>query len=449
MTRVLLVCGDAVGRRMAGPAIRAVELGRVLAAAGHEVTVATPDVAGDADLGVVVRTLSDQVAADLAAGADVVVGQGWPLERWPVLRRAATLVVDLYDPYHLEGLVADSALPLAARRERHRGRMAALTAQLREGDLFLCAGDRQRDMWLGALSALGRVNADTYADDPTLRRLVDSVPFGVPAAPPAPRRRAIRDGFPAVLEGDCVLLWGGGLYDWFDPLTLVSAVALALPRAPGLRLVVNAAPHPSAAAEPMAMAVRTRALADELGLTGSHVLFNETWVPYEERADWLCDADVGVSTHLPHVETEFAYRTRMLDYLWAGLPILCTAGDVLADEVEHHWLGVTVPPEDTAELADAIVRLATEPALRREAGARARSRASERTWERVAAPLLRFCSAPSRAADRPATAVTEEATASAEPGGREAATAAARAVAEGIRAGWRSGVRRINDARRR
>jgi len=59
MTRVLLVCGDAVGRRMAGPAIRAVELGRVLAAAGHDVTVATPDLADTEGLGVAVTTLSD------------------------------------------------------------------------------------------------------------------------------------------------------------------------------------------------------------------------------------------------------------------------------------------------------------------------------------------------------------------------------------------------------
>ena len=40
-------------------------------------------------------------------------------------------------------------------------------------------------------------------------------------------------------------------------------------------------------------------------------------MPYDERADYLLDADVGVSTHFPHIETEFSFRTRILDYLWA------------------------------------------------------------------------------------------------------------------------------------
>src|SRR5664280_3299763 len=46
--------------------------------------------------------------------------------------------------------------------------------------------------------------------------------------------------------------------------------------------------------------------------------------PYTERSDHLLDADVGVSTHFDHVETEFSFRTRILDYLWTGLPIVAT-----------------------------------------------------------------------------------------------------------------------------
>jgi hypothetical protein len=34
-----------------------------------------------------------------------------------------------------------------------------------------------------------------------------------------------------------------------------------------------------------------------------------------------------VSTHYEHVETTFAFRTRILDYLWAGLPVVATGGD--------------------------------------------------------------------------------------------------------------------------
>ena len=61
----------------------------------------------------------------------------------------------------------------------------------------------------------------------------------------------------------------------------------------------------------------------------------------------LLEADVGVSTHFEHVETAFSYRTRILDYLWAGLPIIATQGDSLSRLVNQHDLGITVPAEDT------------------------------------------------------------------------------------------------------
>ena len=34
--------------------------------------------------------------------------------------------------------------------------------------------------------------------------------------------------------------------------------------------------------------------------------------------------------HLDHVETAFSFRTRVLDYLWASLPVVTTAGDAMA-----------------------------------------------------------------------------------------------------------------------
>ena len=89
---------------------------------------------------------------------------------------------------------------------------------------------------------------------------------------------------------------------------------------------------------------RPGALADELGLTGTHVFFNEDWVEYDDRQNYLLESDVGVSTHLDHVETAFSFRTRILDYLWAGLPVVSTAGDALADIIERPAPASRFPP---------------------------------------------------------------------------------------------------------
>ena len=88
----------------------------------------------------------------------------------------------------------------------------------------------------------------------------------------------------------------------------------------------------------MEMNARARALADDLGLTGTHVFFHE-WIDYDERQNFLLEADIGVSTHFDHVETAFSFRTRVLDYLWAGLPTVVTEGDVLAELITEHGRG--------------------------------------------------------------------------------------------------------------
>ena len=94
------------------------------------------------------------------------------------------------------------------------------------------------------------------------------------------------------------------------------------------------------------------------------MFFNEQWVAYDDRQNYLLEADIGVSTHFDHVETEFSFRTRILDYLWAGLPIVTTDGDSFADLIARTPLGLTVPPEDVDALEAALYRLLDDDELR-------------------------------------------------------------------------------------
>jgi glycosyltransferase involved in cell wall biosynthesis len=118
------------------------------------------------------------------------------------------------------------------------------------------------------------------------------------------------------------------------------------------------------------------------------VFFNDRWVPYAERADWLLEADCAVSTHIDHLETRFSFRTRLLDCFWAGLPIVCTRGDELASRVERDNLGATVPQRDPEALAEALGRVLQQG---RPAYADRLARASaDHVWPRVAEPMVRF-----------------------------------------------------------
>jgi hypothetical protein len=118
-------------------------------------------------------------------------------------------------------------------------------------------------------------------------------------------------------------------------------------------------------------------------------------VPYASRADFLLDADVAVSAHLDHLETRYSFRSRVLDYLWAKLPMVLTGGDVLADEVAKAGLGMAVGAGDETGMEEALGQLLSEPPPKERFAELVRAH----TWERAGAPLVEFCLEPWRAPD--------------------------------------------------
>jgi glycosyltransferase involved in cell wall biosynthesis len=397
--RIVVATPDTITAKMAGPAIRAWQIARALAAE-HEVRLLTTTLADLPGSPIPVEAVDDDGLAAAERWCDVLVFQGWLVHKRPFLLRSdKVLVADVYDPLHLEQLEQ-------GRDEGHRGRLlavqsatAVLNEQLLRGDFFLCASEKQRDFWLGQLSALGRVNPVTYDEDETLRSLISVVPFGVSETPPVRTRAAIKGVVPGIGPEDKVILWGGGIYNWFDPLTLLHAVDRLRARRPEVRLFFLGLKHPNPDIPEMRMAVAARQLSDRLDLTGTHVFFNEGWVDYEDRQNYLLDADVCVSTHLDHVETAMSFRTRILDYLWAGRPTVATSGDALAELIVARQLGLAVPAGDVGALEAALGSLLDDDDLRARMGANAAAAAADLTWPKVLAPLVEFCRAPRRAPD--------------------------------------------------
>lgn len=399
------MANDVVASRMAGPGIRCYELARQLSLAGHHVTVAGVE-ASDLESSPFASAprLSAEGMDTLVASQDAVILEGLALVQYPTLRTLnVPLIVDLYDPFPL-ALLQQEAHRAHADRKLEAERIGAALADLLDvGDFFLCASERQLDLWTGALLRAGRINPQTWDADNSLRKLIDVVPFGVSDLPAPPRAPGTRAAMGAdVAEDDLVLLWGGGIYNWFDPLTLVRAVGSLAAQLPHLKLVFMSMTHPQRGVPArMWMPARARELSDDLGLTDRQVIFHEGWVPYEERGAWLAAADCGVSTHYDHAETRYAFRTRMLDYLWAGLPIICSDGDFFADLVRDQELGWVVPPEDGGALAEAIQELAEAGTDLDAIRANVRRSAARMTWSHTAKPLLRYCAALNRAPDLP------------------------------------------------
>ena len=426
--RVLVVTGDPLTAKLAGPAIRALHLAEALAA-DHDVHLVSTSYADLERDDFPVTSCRPGLLHDDVAWADIVLFQGFLLAQAPwIADTDKVVVVDLYDPMHLEQLEQTRGRESALRERDLRSTVGALSDQLRRGDFFLCANEAQRHFWLGHLASVGRLNSRTHDADHSLRDLIAVVPFGLPAEPPVRTGSPIRGGaFPGIDASSRVILWGGGIYDWLDPVTLVRAVALLADRRDDVRLVFLGTSHPNPDVPEMRAHRPAQELATSLGLTGKYVFFNEGWVDFDERKDYLLDADVGVSTHFDSVEATFSFRTRILDYLWAGLPVVVTEGDTFATLVRERGVGLVVPPTDVEALAGALERCMFDEDFAARCREAARELAEELTWDRVVAPLVEFARSPRRAPDASLPAPAEVDVAGAQVW-RDRALAARRAV---------------------
>ncbi|MCM2315897.1 MAG: glycosyltransferase family 4 protein [Thermoanaerobaculia bacterium] len=374
MSRILLLCPEPLGHgQPAGVGIRFLEFARALLAEGHSVTILSAD--GGTVEGCAAAAISPAAIRDASRASDVAVLQGHVANEFVAHAAPIPLVVDLYDPYIVENLHYFDERGEQVFVHDH----ATLLRSLRQGDFFLCASEAQRFFYLGMLISLGRLNPVAYRDDRNAGNLLAVAPFGVPPPREIPPRRL-----------DEAALLFGGIYDWYEPLVAIEAVAIARKRISGLTLSFNR--HPNALLTPQSKAAEAERHVREKGYD-SFVTF-EQWTPYEERAAFFDRFAASILTFPRSIETDLALRTRILDYLWAGLPVITSPGRGTDEIILRHRAGVVVDSNDPAEFAKAIVDLLTDRDRVAAMVAGAATFASENQWARTVAPLLDFCRNP-------------------------------------------------------
>lgn len=398
---VMLVTLEPISRAMAGPAIRCLEMGKQLASE-FKVTLASPVRVDAQDLlaepaNVSIKTgMGKSAMVTEAMRNDILIIQSNVLRPFPRLAELGKyLVVDLYDPYLFSVLVQykhEKVAVDASYRLMHQ----VLEKHMSSCDFSICASERQRDYWIGRFCALGKLTPEVYDIDSSLRKLIDVVPFGLPEEAPVRSGKGIRGVVEGIGDHDPLLVWGGGIWDWFDPLTVIKAVAEVRQQVPKIRLYFMGMKSPNPKVPLMKMAVDAQQLAQQLDLTGKNVFFGESWVSYEDRVNYLLDADIAVSAHFDLVETRFSFRTRILDYLWAGLPVLSTGGDQLTETIDAREAGFALPYNDTNAWREVILRLCLDPTERERCSKQAKALAKEYTWDKTCRALIDYCKSPHR-----------------------------------------------------
>lgn len=362
MTRILLVCPEPLGHQHpAGIGIRFLEMAKVLRADGHAVTLMSRD------------EITPQALADSSAAADVAVVQGHVANDFFAHARTIPTVIDLYDPFIIENLHYYSSRGAEVFTHDH----ATLMSSLMRGDLFLCASEAQRLFYAGLLLAVGRLNPILFESDPKLQSLIVLAPFGVQP----PRNPAVRDlAKPRVLFG--------GIYDWYDPILAIEAVALARRTVPDMTLTFNAHPNPSMT--PQGRAREAMSYVKDKGLE-SYVHF-EPWAEYERRGEFMDRFAVAMLTFPQSLETDLAMRTRLYDFLWGGLPVVTSSAPGTDEILARYSAGIVVHSGSRESFADALTRVVRIDHEQLVAGGR--TFVADHQWPDVLSPLRAFCRTP-------------------------------------------------------
>ncbi|MCX7973443.1 MAG: glycosyltransferase family 4 protein [Candidatus Aminicenantes bacterium] len=416
---ILIVADDVVGEKMAGPGIRAWELANVLATK-FKVALARPDYSPPElpikpKFSVFSYTVGrDRELAEIVRSSLIILIQGYVLQKFPWIKTEAPwLIADMYVPFVLENLfIHQKKIPkLEDRHFIHCRDLQVFNELLLWADHFLCATEKQRDLLIGCLLSLNRINPTILEVSPDLNDLISLVPYGLQVEKltdlvtkkspdvDSPTESKFLDSIRSEIRGklfplkkdDILFLWGGVISNWFDPLTLIQALNEARKINPKIKLLFLSTTHPNPLLPKLDMAVEAFQLASSLGLLENHVFFNQEWIPYKKRGKYFMAADVAVSIHKIHFETHFSFRTRMLDYIKYELPILCTEGDYFADLVREKKLGLVVPEADVVALKNAMLELASSSEKRAEMKQNLRLIKEKFTWEKVSEPLVAYC----------------------------------------------------------
>ena len=397
-----------MGDKMAGPGIRYYHLSRVLARYVDLTLAIIPQdrralkviqakLPGISVVGY--RVAEWDTIKESVAQAEVIMATPSTIGYMPqFLDFAGALVLDGYDPLLAEWLTHPKSDGIEQQIDDWSAYLAELYNQYLVADFIICASERQRFWWFGQLEVAGRINPLTVGQDNSLRSLVDIVPYGLPQDAAHHSKPMVKGVWPGIEKDDIVLLWGGGLWPWLDSMTAVKAVERLRDDYPQLKLIFPGIIHPNqnVATGMPARKTETYQYVHEHGLIDEIVFFGE-WVAYEDWQSVLLECDIALSLHHDTLETQLAFRSRMLEYFWAGVPLIATTGDATSELVMRYHIGTVVGYQDVDGVVQAIKRILTDSSSYQPGFARARQ---DLTWEKAAEPLIRFCQNPQRAADR-------------------------------------------------
>ena len=264
---------------------------------------------------------------------------------------------------------------------------------LRSGDVFSVCGQPQRHMTVGELAMSGRLNARTFGYD-----FVKVVLPGGPASLADSAAPGLADEWRHRLGANAfVVLWCGGYNTWTDVETLFAGLEGAMAKNPELHFVSVGACTYSA---PDDVYARFQSFIEKSPHKNRFHLLG--WRPWSEVGEYYKLADIGLNLDAMHYETEFGTRTRLVEMMAAGLPVVTTLGSELSELLDRWGAASTFAVGDAEGLRSHLVALSSDPELPRRMQAASQEAIENRlSFHATTEALREWVVRPVKAPDRP------------------------------------------------
>jgi len=360
MSRKLWILSrERFGDILLGPNIRVCDLAVHAFEAGWSVSVlAAEDSRSPFSSNIEFASLRRGFSRRFATDDRVVVGELLP--SWAVLE-----LLRARQPFHWDvyGLSLPESLSFADVWPRSKTRLETRRKDIR----YLLMAKAAARIWVSHpgqvvfLSAL-LARTGTPSDATAAFRLpgkILEVPMGCSDRPvPA----GTRNPYHELAIHSPVFLWGGGIWRWFDPETVLQAFSLLRSRGVPATLFFISGRN-EATSDYQAPLDEVLSSATRKGLLDGSVVFNPRRVGPSELGPWLEHSRAGIMGNMPTLESRMSWRTRYLDLLWAGKPLIVSGADPLAERMERLGAALISPAGDPGKLADSIQRLIQDDRL--------------------------------------------------------------------------------------
>jgi hypothetical protein len=252
----------------------------------------------------------------------------------------------------------------------------------------------QKHMLVGELAMCGRLNQRSFGYE-FVRVILPGSPQVSVATQDDPRVQAARAEI-GLSPNDFAVLWCGGYNTWTDVDTLFNGIDAAMSSDQRVRYVsVGASTYdaPRTMYERFVEMARGSPHADRYHMLG--------WRPWTEVPMYYASCQLGLNIDAMHYETVYGTRTRLVEMISAGLPVITTEGTHLSALLQRSGAALTFRLGDYSALSHHVVALAQDAARREQMAQRARRTASEElSFAATTAPLRDWVRAPRVAPDR-------------------------------------------------